>query len=70
VRFAGVNLADAVRMVTEHPARMLGDFPRVGAIEPGADATFTIVEWNEATGSLGVLRTIVQGEVVYCRTGA
>jgi len=70
VRFAGVNLADAVRMVTEHPARMLGDFPRVGAIEPGADATFTIVEWNEATGSLGVLRTIVQGEVVYCRNGA
>jgi N-acetylglucosamine-6-phosphate deacetylase len=67
VRFAGVSFADAVRMATEHPARMLGVEQRAGTIQPGADATFTLVDWDSGRGSLGVRRTVVCGEVVFDR---
>jgi N-acetylglucosamine-6-phosphate deacetylase len=65
VRFTGVSLAEAIRMVTEHPAKMLGVFPRAGAIQPGSDANFTVIEWQAESGRLVVRRTIVNGEAVY-----
>lgn len=65
VRFTDVSLAEAIRMVTEHPAKMLGVFPRAGAIQTGSDANFTVIEWQAETGKLLVRQTIVGGEVVY-----
>ena len=65
MRFAGVSLPDAVRMVTEHPAKVLGMTPRLGTIEPGSDATFTLANRHAEGGSLSIRQTIVAGEVVY-----
>ena len=65
VRFTGVSLAEAIRMVTEHPAKMLGVFPRSGAIQAGSDANFTVIEWEAEAGRLVVRQTIANGEVVF-----
>jgi N-acetylglucosamine-6-phosphate deacetylase len=54
-------------MVTEHPAKMLGLFPRTGAIQSGSDANFTLIDWQSDAGKLVVLQTVVGGEVVYER---
>jgi N-acetylglucosamine-6-phosphate deacetylase len=65
VRFAGVTFPEAVRMASVSPAEMLGMTPRLGAIELGSDATFTLVDWNHTAGQLAVRQTIVRGETVY-----
>jgi N-acetylglucosamine-6-phosphate deacetylase len=65
VRFTGISLADAVRMVTENPAEMLGVFPRVGAIQTGSDAHFSMIEWQPDANKLVVQQTIVSGEIVF-----
>ena len=65
VRFAGVTLSDAVRMVTEQPAQVLGLAPGIGSISAGSDATFTLADWDADRGCLSIRRTIVNGEVVY-----
>ena len=65
VRFAGVSLADAVRMVGEHPAKVLGRSPRLGTIAPGSDATFTLADWDAEKCSLSIRQTVVAGEVVF-----
>jgi N-acetylglucosamine-6-phosphate deacetylase len=65
VRFAGVSLADAVRMATLHPAEMLGMAPQLGSIQTGSDATFTLVDWDQAASQLQVRQTVVRGETVY-----
>ena len=39
-RFTGIPLADAVRLATRNPARMLG--LQTGAVAPGSDADFVL----------------------------
>jgi dihydroorotase-like cyclic amidohydrolase len=39
-----LSLAQAIRMLSENPARLLGIFPRKGAIAPGSDADLAIVD--------------------------
>jgi N-acetylglucosamine-6-phosphate deacetylase len=65
VRFTDVSRDDAIRMVTENPAKMLGIYPRCGAISAGSDANFTVIDWNAEAGKLIVRQTVVGGEVVY-----
>jgi N-acetylglucosamine-6-phosphate deacetylase len=52
-------------MATAHPAEMLGLTPRLGTIQIGGDATFTLVDWDQSAGHLAVRQTIVRGETVY-----
>ncbi len=65
VRFAGISLAEAVRMATEHPAKMFGLWPACGAVQSGSAANFTLIDWNTQTQSLTVRKTVVAGETVY-----
>ena len=67
VRHAGVTLSDAVRMVTANPSRLLGLPVAAGreSIRVGVAANLTMYRRNEASGAVEVLRTILDGRVVY-----
>ena len=60
VRFAGVDLAQAVRMAVDHPARLLGIEP--GGLEPGNPAYLVLFELNDG---FEVRATLVGGELVF-----
>jgi cytosine/adenosine deaminase-related metal-dependent hydrolase len=67
MHFAGVDLATAVRMAVDHPARVLGFTP--GALEIGARADFVLFDLSdpqEASGprKLNVRTTLVSGQLV------
>lgn len=67
VRHAGVTLADAVRMVTVNPSRLLG-LPLAAGRERlwvGGAANLTLFRRLERTGDIDVRRTILEGVVVY-----
>ncbi len=71
MRFAGVDLATAIRMAADHPAALLGIAP--GGLEPGAPADviqFRVAEPTPEDGPsrLDVLRTVLGGEVVWEQT--
>ena len=60
MNIAGCSVTDAVRMMTENPARMMGIYDRKGSIAPGKDADLVI--WN---GDVHIQRTIINGNTVY-----
>lgn len=64
VAFAGVNLADAVAMASERPARL---FRRddLGGLAPGQAGDVVLARWFEDDARLEVMQTVVAGEVVY-----
>ncbi|MDH7569653.1 MAG: N-acetylglucosamine-6-phosphate deacetylase [Armatimonadota bacterium] len=64
VRFAGVSLDDAVRMVTLNPARLMGLEERLGSIAPGKEASLTLFRWNEETASISIAGVVWRGQVV------
>jgi dihydroorotase len=41
-----ITLANLVRSLAENPARILGLYPRKGAILPGSDADLVVVDWE------------------------
>lgn len=67
VRHTGITLAEAVRLATANPARLLGlDGPEGrGALHAGALADVTVFRVDAATGSLDIEMTVVRGEIVY-----
>lgn len=67
VRFAGITLAESVRLATENPARLFGLSDRYGRLEPGLDADLLVFRWSEHTSEITVEQTIAAGEVVYSR---
>jgi N-acetylglucosamine-6-phosphate deacetylase len=72
MQYAGVGLAEAVRMAVDHPARLLGIEP--GGFEPGDPADlvqFDLVEADGAPGSrrFEVCATLIGGEVTYGSVG-
>lgn len=58
----GVSLNEAVRTVTENPARVLRINDRKGSIAVGKDADFTVFD-----GSFNIYGTFVRGKKVYVR---
>lgn len=67
VRHAGVTLADAVRMVTANPSRLLGLPSGAGhqTLRTGVAANLTLFRGRGASGDLEVARTVLGGTVVY-----
>jgi len=68
MHFAGVSLADAVRMAVHHPAELLGVEP--GGLEPGDPADLVLFDLLEplepgGTPKLEVGSTIMAGDVVF-----
>lgn len=66
VSSAGVTLADAVRMVTLNPSRLLGLPSTAGhaSLRTGSAATLTVFR-RDASGAIDVLATVVEGVVVH-----
>lgn len=67
IRHAGVNLHDAVRMVTANPSRLLGLPIAQGheSVRVGAEANLTVFRVSPETLDLEVQDTIVAGRTVY-----
>ena len=65
VNHTDATLSDAVEMVTANPARLLGLGDRLGAVEPGKEASLTLFRWKEGDSALAIAATIVKGETVY-----
>jgi len=57
---AGIPLTDAVRMMSETPARIIGMEDRKGSLVPGMDADIVLFD-----DDIGIAMTIIAGEVVY-----
>lgn len=60
VDIAGCTVCEAVRMITENPARVMGIYDRKGSLEPGKDAD--IVVFDEG---INVKRTIIGGKIIF-----
>jgi N-acetylglucosamine-6-phosphate deacetylase len=58
VREAGVPLAEAVRMLTHTPARVMGIADRKGSLEPGRDADLVVFDQEFRVGLV-----MVEGEI-------
>jgi N-acetylglucosamine-6-phosphate deacetylase len=67
VRHAGVTLAEAVRMVTANPSRLLGLGVEAGheTVRVGATANLTVFDAAPETVEVRVVQTIVAGRVVH-----
>ena len=62
--FCDLSLAEVIPMLTRVPARSIGEYPRKGSLEAGADAD--IVLWDEQQS---VQATFIKGELVYQAAG-
>ena len=60
VQVAGCSIEDAVRMITENPARVMGISDRKGALKAGMDADVVIFDEN-----VNINSTIINGKIVY-----
>ena len=60
VQTAGCSMADAVRMITENPARVMRISDRKGALKAGMDADVVIFDEN-----VNIKNTIINGKIVY-----
>lgn len=72
MRHAGASLADAVRLATANPARLLGlDGPAGrGAVRVGKTADLAVFQLDPLMQELHIEQTVVRGEVVYRREEA
>ncbi|MES2218033.1 MAG: N-acetylglucosamine-6-phosphate deacetylase [Pseudomonadota bacterium] len=60
LEFTGCELRDALKMVAENPAKVLGLFDKKGSIAVGKDADIVVLDEE-----LNVVLTVCGGEVVY-----
>lgn len=60
VNLAGCSLTDAISMITETPARIMGVQDRKGSLRKGMDADVLIFDEQ-----VGIAMTMVKGEIVY-----
>lgn len=60
VQVAGCSIEDAVRMITENPARVMGISDRKGALKAGMDADVVVFDEN-----VNIKSTIINGKIVY-----
>jgi N-acetylglucosamine-6-phosphate deacetylase len=60
VRLAGASFAHSVSMASLVPARVIHLEARLGTLEPGKDANFSVVDQD-----MRVFRTVVKGRIVF-----
>lgn len=63
VRHAGLTLNEAAQLASTNPMRFLNGGS--GALEAGAPANLTIIEWDAQNAQARVLETVLNGETVY-----
>jgi imidazolonepropionase-like amidohydrolase len=74
VRFAGVSLAEAIRLATRNPARLFGvdggtgkngSSGGYGRLEAGQSADILLFRWDETEARMSVAATVAAGQIVY-----
>ncbi|KAF2156327.1 carbohydrate esterase family 9 protein [Myriangium duriaei CBS 260.36] len=73
LNWSGVSIAEAVKTVTETPAKMLGLEKTKGVLSPGADADFVVLDYKrKADGELAleIYQVWKFGELVYQQDNA
>ena len=65
----GLNESTALKTVTINPARILGVDDRVGSLTPGKDADFLIFDGEPLDARNKVIKTYINGKLVYSREG-
>jgi len=70
VRYAGMERARALALVTLNPARQLGLGERVGSIEVGKDANLVLLNGDPLSSLARVEWTMVDGEIEFQRRDA
>ena len=63
VEIAGVSPANAIKMASTIPARVIGQDDRMGCLAKGKDADLVILD-----NDFSVLMTVVQGRIVYSKS--
>ena len=69
VRFTGLELAQAIRLCTVNPARVLGLEDSYGRLDTGAPANLVTFRWQPGDDRLRIERTIRAGREVYTGRG-
>ncbi|HTX79271.1 MAG TPA: N-acetylglucosamine-6-phosphate deacetylase [Longilinea sp.] len=59
-KLVGYPLVDAVKMASLNPARAMGFADRLGAVQPGKDASLIVIDED-----VNVYMTVVKGKIVY-----
>lgn len=62
IKSTGCSIEQAIRCASEHPAKMLGIFPRKGSLDFGADADFIIVD-----DQVNVHATFIDGDIFWSK---
>ncbi|MGA4644077.1 amidohydrolase family protein [Limisphaera sp. 4302-co] len=70
VKYGGLSEEEALRLVTLHPARLLGIADRVGSLEPGKDADFAVWSRPPLDTRAVCLQTWVDGRLYFDRETA
>lgn len=65
VRLGSVSLREAISMATVNPARCGRVAGRQRGVTPGEKADLVLSDWNDSTGSLTVMETVVAGQRVF-----
>jgi N-acetylglucosamine-6-phosphate deacetylase len=63
--FSGSGLAEAIRLCTVNPGRIVGYDPLYGTLSPGAPAHVTLFDYAEGGAAFSVRKTICGGRVVF-----
>lgn len=63
INMAGVNIREAVQMLTYNPARLLGRSDQIGSISVGKDADLVIFD-----DSINIHHTLIKGKLVYSKS--
>ncbi|MCS7091218.1 MAG: amidohydrolase family protein [Verrucomicrobiota bacterium] len=70
VQFGGLSEEEALRLVTLHPAQLLGIHDRVGSLEPGKDADFVLWSHAPLDSRAVCLQTWIDGKLYFERETA
>ena len=61
----GLDEMEALKAITINPAEILGIADRVGSLESGKDADLVFVKGNLLSYEAEVMKTMINGEIVY-----
>ncbi len=64
MRYAGLTLAETLRLATTNPARFM-DIPDAAAFTSGAPANLIRADWDPEGLRLTIAETVAHGEVLY-----
>ena len=59
-KLVGVSLAEAIKMASLNPAKVIGEAGRIGSIEPGKDANLIVIDED-----VNVFLTMIRGKIVF-----